>query len=145
MGMVFQSSCMKQSNRTLTIAKLEEITIKGARLRMCAPKMPPLWSHSQRLVKSNLGLREMAEAKSTHDYWQPLHLAVACRERRNGPGASDRGCCAGEVANVPTLGGIGTTASSDGQFLPSARQDEAVNMVSAIFKAARLLQSCFVR
>ncbi|WP_117196761.1 MULTISPECIES: Tn3 family transposase [Pseudomonas syringae group] len=79
----------------------------------------------------NLGLRKMAEATNTHDYWQLSRLARWHVESE----AMDRALATVVAAQaklpMSRFWGIGSTASSDGQFFPSARQGEAMNMVNA--------------
>ncbi|UES42126.1 Tn3 family transposase [Roseibium aggregatum] len=79
----------------------------------------------------NLGLRKMAEASNTHDYWQLSRFARWHVETE----AMDQALAAvvGAQAKLPMsrFWGLGTTASSDGQFFPSARQGEAMNLVNA--------------
>lgn len=79
----------------------------------------------------NLGLRKMAEASNTHDYWQLSRLARWHVESE----ALDQALAIVVTAQgklpMSRVWGMGTTASSDGQFFPSARQGEAMNMVNA--------------
>lgn len=79
----------------------------------------------------NLGLRKMSEASNSHSYWQLLRisqwhivddainraLAMVVEAQRNIPMAS--------------VWGLGDTASSDGQFFPTTRQGEAMNLINA--------------
>jgi TnpA family transposase len=79
----------------------------------------------------NLGLRKMAEASNTHDYWQLSRLARWYVE-----GEAMNQALATVVASQGKLAmarhwGLGTTASSDGQFFPAARQGEAMNTINA--------------
>lgn len=79
----------------------------------------------------NLGLRKMAEASNSHEYWQLMriaawHLDSAAIERALSMVIEAQ-------SNLPMakLWGFGDTASSDGQFFPSARQGEAMNLINA--------------
>ena len=79
----------------------------------------------------NLGLRKMAEASNTHDYWQLSRLARWHVESE----AIDQALAAVVAAQgdlpMARVWGMGTTASADGQFYPAARQGEAMNTVNA--------------
>lgn len=79
----------------------------------------------------NLGLRKMAEASNTHDY---LHLSRLARWHVESE-AMDQALAMVVAAQgklpMSRFWGMGTTASSDGQFFPSARQGEAMNMINA--------------
>lgn len=79
----------------------------------------------------NLGLRKMAEACNTHDYWQLSRLARWHVESE----AIDQALAAVVAAQgdlpMAQVWGMGTTASADGQFYPAARQGEAMNTVNA--------------
>lgn len=79
----------------------------------------------------NLGLRKMAEACNTHDYWQLSRLARWYVESD----AIDQALAAVVAAQgdlpMARVWGMGTTASADGQFYPAARQGEAMNTVNA--------------
>lgn len=79
----------------------------------------------------NLGLRKMAEACNTHDYWQLSRLARWHVESE----AIDQALAAVVAAQgalpMARVWGMGTTASADGQFYPAARQGEAMNTVNA--------------
>lgn len=79
----------------------------------------------------NLSLGKMAEATNTHGYWELMRLS---RWHVEGE-AMDRALATviEAQARLPmaTLWGPGTTASSDGQFFPTTRQGEAMNLVNA--------------
>lgn len=79
----------------------------------------------------NLGLRKMAEASNTHDYWQLSRLARWHVESA----AIDQALAIVVAAQgdlpMARVWGMGTTASADGQFYPAARQGEAMNTVNA--------------
>ena len=77
----------------------------------------------------NLGLRKMAEATTTHGFWELMRIA---RWHVEGD-AFDRALAIVVEARaaLPMAGfwGTGRTASSDGQFFPSAGRGEALNLV----------------
>jgi len=79
----------------------------------------------------NLGLRKMAEASNTHDYWELSRLARWHVESE----AMDQALAAVVAAQgalpMARVWGMGTTASADGQSFPAARQGEAMNTVNA--------------
>lgn len=79
----------------------------------------------------NLGLRKMAEASNTHDYWQLSRLARWHVESEAMDQALAMVVAAQGKLPMSRFWGMGITASSDGQFFPSARQGEAMNMVNA--------------
>ena len=78
----------------------------------------------------NLGLSKMAEATSTHDYFQ---LARISRWHVEGD-ALNRALAmvikAQSALPMARFWGGGTTASSDGQFFPTTRQGEAMNLIN---------------
>lgn len=73
----------------------------------------------------------MAEATNTHDCWQLSRLARWHVESEAMNQALAIVVAAQRRLPMARLWGMGTTASSDGQFFPSARQGEAMNMVNA--------------
>lgn len=79
----------------------------------------------------NLGLRKMAEASNTHDYWQLSRLARWHVESEGMNQALAMVVAAQGKLPMSRFWGMGKTASSDGQFFPSARQGEAMNMINA--------------
>jgi TnpA family transposase len=79
----------------------------------------------------NLGLRKMAEASNTHDYWQLSRLARWYVESEAMDQALATVVAAQGKLDMARHWGFGTTASSDGQFFPAARQGEAMNAVNA--------------
>jgi TnpA family transposase len=79
----------------------------------------------------NLGLRKMAEASNTHDYWQLSRLARWHVESEAIDQALAQVVAAQGDLPMARVWGIGTTASADGQFYPAARQGEAMNTVNA--------------
>ncbi|CDL86363.1 Tn3 family transposase [Xenorhabdus cabanillasii] len=79
----------------------------------------------------NLGLRKMAEATNTHDYWQLSRLARWHVESEAMNQALAMVVAAQGKLPMSRVWGMGTSASSDGQFFPTARHGEAMNMVNA--------------
>ncbi|MEN5315381.1 Tn3 family transposase [Pseudomonas koreensis] len=79
----------------------------------------------------NMGLRKMAEATNTHDYWQLSRLARWHVESEAINQALAIVVAAQAKLPMSQVWGMGTTASSDGQFFPSARQGEAMNLINA--------------
>ncbi|GLS35036.1 hypothetical protein GCM10010869_06240 [Mesorhizobium tianshanense] len=79
----------------------------------------------------NLGLRKMAGASNTHDYWQLSRLARWHVESEAMNQALPTVVAAQGKLPMSRFWGMGTTASSDGQFFPSARQGEAMDIVNA--------------
>ena len=79
----------------------------------------------------NLGLRKMAEACNTHDYWQLSRLARWHVESEAIDQALATVVAAQGDLPMARVWGMGTTASADGQFYPAARQGEAMNTVNA--------------
>ncbi len=79
----------------------------------------------------NLGLSKMAEASDSHDFFQLSRLS---RWHIEGE-AIDRALAMVIEAHaelpMARFWGPGLTASSDGQFFPTARQGEAMNLVNA--------------
>lgn len=79
----------------------------------------------------NLGLRKMAEACNTHDYWQLSRLARWHVESEAIDQALATVVAAQGDLPMARVWGMGTTASADGQFYPAARQGEAMKTVNA--------------
>ena len=79
----------------------------------------------------NLGLRKMAEATTTHGFWELMRIA---RWHVEGE-AYDRALSvvveAQAALPMAAFWGTGRTASSDGQFFPAAGRGEALNLVNA--------------
>ena len=79
----------------------------------------------------NLSIGKMAESTNTHDYWELMRLS---RWQVEGE-AIDRALAmvieAQAKLPMAAFWGLGTTASSDGQFFPTTRQGEAMNLVNA--------------
>ena len=76
----------------------------------------------------NLGLSKMAEASNTHNFWQLSRLSRWHIESE----AINRALAIviDGHHNLPMAGrwGLGETASSDGHFFPTTRQDEVMNL-----------------
>jgi len=79
----------------------------------------------------NLGLRKMAEASNTHDYWQLSRLARWFVESEAMNQALATVVDAQGKLALAGYWGMGTSASSDGQYFPTARQGEAMNTINA--------------
>lgn len=79
----------------------------------------------------NLGLRKMAEASNTHDYWQLSRLSRWHIESDAINHALAMVVAAQGRLPMSQFWGMGETASSDGQFFPAARQGEAMNLINA--------------
>ncbi|MGE4340979.1 MAG: Tn3 family transposase, partial [Pigmentiphaga sp.] len=79
----------------------------------------------------NLGLRKMAEATNTHSFWELIRIA---RWHVEGD-AYDRALAmvVEAQARLPMaqFWGLGTSASSDGQFFAATEKGEAMNLVNA--------------
>jgi len=79
----------------------------------------------------NLGLSKMAEATSTHDYFQLSRLSRWHVESDAINRALAMVIEAQAGLPMAQVWGRGVTASSDGQFFPAARQGEAMNLINA--------------
>ena len=83
----------------------------------------------------NLGLRKMAEATTTHGFWELMRIARWHVEAD----AYDRALSiiveAQAALPMAAFWGTGRTASSDGQFFPAAGRGEALNLVNARYGA----------
>lgn len=79
----------------------------------------------------NLGLSKMAEATNTHDYWQLMRLSRWHVEAENINAALAIVIEAQSKLPMAQYWGMGSTASGDGQFFPSSRQGEAMNLINA--------------
>jgi TnpA family transposase len=79
----------------------------------------------------NLGLRKMAEACDSHDYWQLSRLSRWQVESDAIDQALAMVVAAQGRLPMAQFWGMGASASSDGQFFPTARQGEAMNLVNA--------------
>ncbi|WP_273795221.1 Tn3 family transposase, partial [Brucella intermedia] len=79
----------------------------------------------------NLGLRKMAEASNTHDYWQLSRLSRWHVESDAINHALAMVVAAQGRLPISQFWGLGETASSDGPFFPAARQGKAMNLINA--------------
>ena len=79
----------------------------------------------------NLGLRKMAEASNTHDYWELMRISRWHIESDAMNRALATVVEAQSLLTMAHFWGSGTTASSDGQFFPTTRQGEAMNLINA--------------
>ncbi|MCP4082832.1 MAG: Tn3 family transposase [Planctomycetaceae bacterium] len=79
----------------------------------------------------NLGLRKMAEATSSHDYFQLLRLSRWHIESEAINQALAMVIAAQSKLPMAQYWGEGITASSDGQFFSAARHGEAMNLINA--------------
>uniref|UniRef100_UPI000D1986DF Tn3 family transposase n=1 Tax=Thalassobius sp. I31.1 TaxID=2109912 RepID=UPI000D1986DF len=79
----------------------------------------------------NLGLSKMAEATSTHDYFQLSRLSRWHVESDAINKSLAMVIAAQSKLPMARYWGGGVTASSDGQFFPAARHGEAMNLINA--------------
>ena len=79
----------------------------------------------------NLGLSKMAEATSSHDYFQLSRISRWHVESDAINRALAMVISAQSDLPMAAYWGGGVTASSDGQFFPAARQGEAMNLINA--------------
>ncbi len=79
----------------------------------------------------NLGLRKMAEASNSHEYWQLMRIAAWHLDSVAIERALSMVIEAQSNLPMAKLWGIGDSASSDGQFFASTRQGEAMNLINA--------------
>ena len=79
----------------------------------------------------NLGLSKMAEATSSHDYFQLSRLSRWHVESDAINRALAKVIEAQTNLPMAQFWGGGTTASSDGQFFPTTRHGEAMNLINA--------------
>ena len=81
--------------------------------------------------RDRIGLRKMAEATTTHGFWELMRIA---RWHVEGE-AYDRALSvvveAQAALPMAAFWGMGRTASSDGQFFPAGSRGEALNLVNA--------------
>ncbi|WP_164139710.1 Tn3 family transposase, partial [Stenotrophomonas maltophilia] len=75
--------------------------------------------------------RKMAEASNTHDYWQLSRLSRWHVDSDAIDQALAMVVAAQGRLPMAQFWVMGTSASSDGQFFPPARQGEAMNLVNA--------------
>ena len=101
-------------------------------LRTCAPCRDRIGLLNVILAEGlNLGLRKMAEASNTHDYFQLSRLSRRHVESDAINLALSKVIEAHARLPMAWFWGKGLTASSDGQFFPTTRQGEAMNLVNA--------------
>lgn len=79
----------------------------------------------------NLGLSKMAEASNTHEYFQLSRLSRWHIESDAINQALATVIGAQSALPMARFWGAGLTASSDGQFFPTTRQGEAMNLINA--------------
>lgn len=79
----------------------------------------------------NLGLSKMAEATSTHDYFQLSRISRWHVESDAINRALAMVIKAQSDMPMARFWGSGATVSSDGQFFPASRQGEAMNLINA--------------
>ena len=79
----------------------------------------------------NLGLSKMANATNTHDFMQLSRLSRWHVESEGMARALAMVIEAQARLPMAQFWGIGQTASSDGQFFPTTRQGEAMNLINA--------------
>ena len=79
----------------------------------------------------NLGLSKMAGATNTHDYFQLSRLSRWHVEGDAMSRALAKVIEAQSALPMARFWGAGQTASSDGQFFPTTRQGEAMNLINA--------------
>ena len=79
----------------------------------------------------NLGLRKMAEATTTHGFWELMRIARWHVEGEAYDRALSMVVEAQAALPMAAVWGTGRTASSDGQFFPAAGRGEALNLVNA--------------
>ena len=79
----------------------------------------------------NLSLGKMADSTNTHDYWELMRLSRWHVEGEAFARALEMVVEAQARLPMAVFWGPGTTASSDGQFFPTTRQGEAMNLVNA--------------
>jgi TnpA family transposase len=79
----------------------------------------------------NLGLSKMAEASNSHGFWELMRIARWHIESEAYGRALARVTEAQGNLPMARFWGMGLTASSDGQFFPTTRQGEAMNLINA--------------
>ena len=79
----------------------------------------------------NLGLRKMADATTTHGFWELMRIARWHVEGEAFERALSMVVEAQAALPMATFWGTGRAASSDGQFFPAAGRGEAMNLVNA--------------
>ncbi len=79
----------------------------------------------------NLGLSKMADATDTHNFFQLSRISCWHMESEAINRALAMVIAAQSKLPLAQFWGIGETASSDGQFFPTTRQGEAMNLINA--------------
>ena len=79
----------------------------------------------------NLGLRKMAEATTTHGFWELMRIARWHVEGEAYDRALSTVVEAQAALPMAAFWGTGRTASSDGQFFPAGGRGELLNLVNA--------------
>jgi hypothetical protein len=79
----------------------------------------------------NLGLRKMAEASNSHGFWELMRISRWHIESEAYARALANIVDAQAKLPMAQFWGMGMTASSDGQFFPTTRQGEAMNLINA--------------
>ena len=79
----------------------------------------------------NLGRRKMAEATTTHGFWELMRIARWHVEGEAYDRALSMVVEAQAALPMAAVWGTGRTASSNGQFFPAAGRGEALNLVNA--------------
>ena len=82
----------------------------------------------------NLGLRKMAEATTTHGFWELMRIARWHVEGEAYDRALSTVVEAQAALPMAAFWGTGRTASSDGQFFPAGGREEALNLVNARYR-----------
>ena len=79
----------------------------------------------------NLGLSKIAEASNTHGFWELMRISRWHIESEAYGRALASVVDAQGSLPMARFWGMGLTASSDGQFFPTTRQGEAMNLINA--------------
>jgi TnpA family transposase len=79
----------------------------------------------------NLGLSKMAEASNSHGFWELMRISRWHIESESYGRALATIVDAQAKLPMARFWGMGLTASSDGQFFPTTRQGEAMNLINA--------------
>lgn len=79
----------------------------------------------------NLGLSKMAEASNSHGFWELMRISRWHIESEAYGRALASIVDAQAKLPMAQFWGMGLTASSDGQFFPTTRQGEAMNLINA--------------
>ncbi len=79
----------------------------------------------------NLGLSKMADATDTHNFFQLSRISCWHMESEAINCALEMVIEAQSKLPMAQFWGVGETASSDGQFFPTTRQGEAMNLINA--------------